>query len=423
MTQPGDRVDLMAPLPEDPRNRANLLAWAREGDATAWEGLIRRYNDLVRSTVSSFRLQEDDADEAVPNTWLRVLERMDTIRDPELLGGWLATTATRECLTLIRRREVPEKVAGKQPVTTLGEPTRRREMLIQHLFYQPAQLYYGAARAAGMSPGSIGTTPRQALQQLRENLKQRGADLQPRADLTQDVKGEPTEGDRTGSHLLDDLLDKADQALRERLEPKVTDFRTGSTQGTGDAQLDDLLQRADAALRAALHDQATTNLATEDDNRDSHITVPLTDRSQEHTRSRAPSDTITHKVGDADDALPGRGEQSLESEPSELDEARRRSARPGGMQEAGRPLGSASTTPSVSGDCPAPVHEDITIEQRLTRQELGVALAVLRGLSNADAAAALLLSVKTIEYHLSCIYRKLGINSRTQLIRILSEGD
>jgi DNA-binding CsgD family transcriptional regulator/predicted ATPase len=69
-----------------------------------------------------------------------------------------------------------------------------------------------------------------------------------------------------------------------------------------------------------------------------------------------------------------------------------------------------------------PILEPLAIiEQRLTRQELQVSLAIQRGLTNADAAAELFLSVKTIEYHLSNIYRKLGINSRTQLIRILGE--
>jgi DNA-binding NarL/FixJ family response regulator len=67
------------------------------------------------------------------------------------------------------------------------------------------------------------------------------------------------------------------------------------------------------------------------------------------------------------------------------------------------------------------MHGEIIIELRLTPQELRVALAVQRGLSNADAAADLFLSVKTVEYHLSNIYRKLGISSRTQLVRILSE--
>ncbi|WP_306214417.1 helix-turn-helix transcriptional regulator [Actinoplanes sp. RD1] len=51
----------------------------------------------------------------------------------------------------------------------------------------------------------------------------------------------------------------------------------------------------------------------------------------------------------------------------------------------------------------------------LTPQELQVALVVARGATNHEAAATLFLSQKTIEYHLSNIYRKANIKSRTEL--------
>ncbi|HEX8519000.1 MAG TPA: helix-turn-helix transcriptional regulator, partial [Pseudonocardia sp.] len=60
-------------------------------------------------------------------------------------------------------------------------------------------------------------------------------------------------------------------------------------------------------------------------------------------------------------------------------------------------------------DAPAPLH--------LTRQELQVALVVAGGATNAEAAVQLFLSPKTIEYHLSNAYRKLGIRSRAELVR------
>lgn len=55
---------------------------------------------------------------------------------------------------------------------------------------------------------------------------------------------------------------------------------------------------------------------------------------------------------------------------------------------------------------------------RLTPQELQVALVVARGATNHEAAATLFLSQKTIEYHLSNIYRKTNIRSRTDLAGI-----
>jgi DNA-binding NarL/FixJ family response regulator len=53
--------------------------------------------------------------------------------------------------------------------------------------------------------------------------------------------------------------------------------------------------------------------------------------------------------------------------------------------------------------------------QLAAEQELQVALQVAAGATNREAAGALFLSPKTIEAHLSRVYRKLGVRSRTEL--------
>jgi DNA-binding CsgD family transcriptional regulator len=55
----------------------------------------------------------------------------------------------------------------------------------------------------------------------------------------------------------------------------------------------------------------------------------------------------------------------------------------------------------------------------LSPQELQVARIAARGQSNVEVAAALFVSRKTVEAHLTRVYRKLGIRSRTQLARML----
>ncbi|HET8620724.1 MAG TPA: AAA family ATPase [Acidimicrobiales bacterium] len=60
-----------------------------------------------------------------------------------------------------------------------------------------------------------------------------------------------------------------------------------------------------------------------------------------------------------------------------------------------------------------------SLASRLTDAELRVALAVGHGLSNRQAAEQLFLSVKTVDFHLQGIYRKLGVRNRTQLAAIV----
>jgi DNA-binding CsgD family transcriptional regulator/type II secretory pathway predicted ATPase ExeA len=59
--------------------------------------------------------------------------------------------------------------------------------------------------------------------------------------------------------------------------------------------------------------------------------------------------------------------------------------------------------------------------ESLTPQELQIALVVGRGATNREAAGELLLSRRTVEHHLARIYRKLGLHSRSQLVRRMAE--
>jgi DNA-binding CsgD family transcriptional regulator len=58
----------------------------------------------------------------------------------------------------------------------------------------------------------------------------------------------------------------------------------------------------------------------------------------------------------------------------------------------------------------------------LTPQELRIALAVAEGLSNNEIASTVFLSVKTVETHLTRIYRKLGVRSRGGVAKALADA-
>jgi DNA-binding CsgD family transcriptional regulator/tetratricopeptide (TPR) repeat protein len=60
--------------------------------------------------------------------------------------------------------------------------------------------------------------------------------------------------------------------------------------------------------------------------------------------------------------------------------------------------------------------------EELTEREREIAALVAQGRSNKQVAAALFLSEKTIEHHLSRVYGKLGVRSRTELAASFSAG-
>jgi RNA polymerase sigma factor (sigma-70 family) len=175
---------------------AHLVAAARAGRPGAWAEIVVRYQRLVLGVVRTFPLHEADAAHAAASTWLRAMEGLSALRDPDRLGGWLRTIARRECLGVLRQTvfEEPSDVAatvlaatepGPEAVVVACEVGRaiadamahlpgRGQRLILALFYQPRASYSTVAADADMPIGSIGPTRKRALGALRTGLEQAG---------------------------------------------------------------------------------------------------------------------------------------------------------------------------------------------------------------------------------------------------------
>ncbi len=187
----------MAAMSED--DAGDLVRAAAGGDQAAWRGLVRRFAALVWAVTRSFGLEPSDAADVSQVTWLRLVEHLDRLHDPDRVGAWLATTARRECLAVLRRRgrsAIPagddatfERVAADVPPptqrlvaaerdvvlwTALRALSERCQRLLRVLMADPPPPYDAVSAALEMPMGSIGPTRARCLTHLRRHLAEGG---------------------------------------------------------------------------------------------------------------------------------------------------------------------------------------------------------------------------------------------------------
>lgn len=171
-----------------------LVERARHGDAAAWDALVGRFAGLIGAISRSFRLHADDGADVAQTTWLRLLESIERIREPERIAGWIATTARRECLRRVRTagREQPTEeldcgeatpafpVPGHELIRAqerallwevVQELPDHHRQLMTLLMASPQPSYAEVADALDMPIGSIGPTRMRAVERLRRDQK------------------------------------------------------------------------------------------------------------------------------------------------------------------------------------------------------------------------------------------------------------
>ena len=179
---------------------AGLVAASLRGDTAAWERLVARLERVVWKAVNMMTTDDSIRQDAFAGTWLRLVERLDTIREPEKLPGWLTTTATNEVRQLLRHRSRQhvhvDWSAPGGPISVLtatgegdherelvrdetSEVVRRafavldedcRELLTVLVLSDPPMSYKEAAEALGRPVGSLGPSRNRCLQKLRGHL-------------------------------------------------------------------------------------------------------------------------------------------------------------------------------------------------------------------------------------------------------------
>lgn len=82
----------------------HLAEGAIAGHQDAWNALVERLERVVWKAVNMMTSDREVRDDAFAATWLRLAERLESIREPEKLPGWLTTTATNEVRQIVRQR-------------------------------------------------------------------------------------------------------------------------------------------------------------------------------------------------------------------------------------------------------------------------------------------------------------------------------
>jgi RNA polymerase sigma factor (sigma-70 family) len=189
----------------EPGELTELVARASQGDAAAWNALVERFSSLLWAIARGHRLGQEDAADVVQNTWLKLLDHLDTVAQPEALAGWLSTTARHECLGILRKKgrehlvrdddlatsAVDEQVLALD--TALLDDERdaelwscfvqlpqRCQVLLRALMASERPNYKAISASLEISVGSIGPTRMRCLDKLRDLVGESGYVFDPR---------------------------------------------------------------------------------------------------------------------------------------------------------------------------------------------------------------------------------------------------
>ncbi len=189
----------------DPELDARLVARCIDGDARAWEALVRRHERLVYSIGRSYRLADEDMADVFQDVFTALLKGLPRLRDGRTLVRWLSSTSERIARTtaLKRRREAAredhedatfanledqgeavgadlEKVERQHQVRmAMGAVSERCKRLLEALYYEdPTPSYTELSQRLGVPVGSLGPTRARCMERLKGNFEQLQGDTE-----------------------------------------------------------------------------------------------------------------------------------------------------------------------------------------------------------------------------------------------------
>ncbi len=112
------------------RSDEELVHTAQQGDTRAFDELVRRYQDRVYRLSYKILRHEDDASEALQDTFLSAFRALPGFKAEATFSTWLYRIATNASLMKIRKRR-PNHVSIEQPGDADSEPLQLRDWSAQ----------------------------------------------------------------------------------------------------------------------------------------------------------------------------------------------------------------------------------------------------------------------------------------------------
>jgi RNA polymerase sigma factor (sigma-70 family) len=166
---------------------AELVAACRNGDAGAWDALVERFARYVSAIATqAFRLPPHDAEDVFQTVFMRVFERLDSLRSDEAIRPWVGQLTRNCCLDVIRASgrvvlvEEVEERAVDETIARLDEAMSVREGLahlgpecqeILDRFFARDESYRTIGDALEIPAGTIASRISRCLGRLKVELE------------------------------------------------------------------------------------------------------------------------------------------------------------------------------------------------------------------------------------------------------------
>ena len=171
------------PVVIEPQSEVGLIRAAQGGDRAAFGRLYERYGTLIHGVLIA-RVAYDEAEDLMQDVFLKAMQQIRMLRDPQAFSAWLITMARRvatdHCRSMKFKRFLgltPERAPKCNPealallATIQRLPEAYRETLVLRLV--EGMTGPEIATRTGLTPDSVRVNLCRGMKRLRELLERR----------------------------------------------------------------------------------------------------------------------------------------------------------------------------------------------------------------------------------------------------------